>query len=61
MKADALRACCDDCRTKLARLEAAGVREPLLSYFADPLLSVDLRDRRWPERFDASHPGRLAK
>jgi len=32
--------------------------ERLVVFFCDPLMSVDLRDKRWPEKFDTAHPTR---
>ena len=58
MTAAKLRECCDSCRTRVDSLVAAGVPAHLVVYCADPLMSVDLRDRRWPERFAAEHPNR---
>ena len=48
------------CSERTARLFAilGPGSERLVVYFCDPLMSVDLRDKRWPEKFDAAHPGR---
>lgn len=57
---ETLRDCCAECRAKVDRLIAAGIPEPLAAWVADPLMSVDLRDRKWAERFDTTHPRRRA-
>lgn len=45
-------------RTASLRARLGPGSDALVRYICDPLMSVDLTDRRWTEKFDAAHPNR---